>query len=187
MQLLYIAQQQTAGDDLIEGFRYSDTIIGGAGNDILRGGDGSDTYRFSSGFGNDLLQEAVRYISYDDNDIVIFDSTISRDNIRLSRGVGDDLVISFSNNSDQITIQNQFKLSLYFRWHDIETFQFSDGTSLDDAQVRSILINQATTSGNDSITGFAFAEIFNSSLGNDTLVGQGAGIHIFLLKYLVMI
>jgi Ca2+-binding RTX toxin-like protein len=175
VQLRYIAGQQTSGNDVIEGFWYDDTIIGGAGNDTLRGGDGSDTYNFSSGFGSDLLQESVRYISYDNNDVVSFDSTINRANMRLSRGGENDLIISFTNNSDRLTIKDQFLLSTYFRWHDIETFRFADGTTLDDAQIRTTLINQATTTGNDSITGFAFAETFNSSLGNDTLAGLGGG------------
>jgi Ca2+-binding RTX toxin-like protein len=47
-----------AGDDYIEGNVGNDTLIGGGGNDTLVGGAGTDTYKFSSGFGKDLIVDS---------------------------------------------------------------------------------------------------------------------------------
>ena len=64
-----------AGNDSLYGQGGDDTLTGGAGNDFLRGGDGNDTYRFSRGFGQDVVSDAGwSYAS--GNDVIEFDATI---------------------------------------------------------------------------------------------------------------
>ncbi|PCK84924.1 hypothetical protein CPT32_21625 [Rhizobium sophoriradicis] len=53
----YVADQQTAGDDIIWGTYGADTIQGGAGNDTLRGVGGNDTFVFKADFGKDTVTD----------------------------------------------------------------------------------------------------------------------------------
>jgi Ca2+-binding RTX toxin-like protein len=171
----YIQQKQTSGNDIIEGFWSNDTITGGAGNDTLRGQDGSDTYIFAAGFGQDVIEEEVRLITYEDADIISFGTGITAANTRLSRS-GNDLIITFTGSTDRLTIKGQFAHGAYFpSWTDIETIRFTDGTTWSDAQIRERLLAQARTSSNDIITGFFTADIIDGGAGNDTLRGLGGG------------
>ncbi|MEH6593054.1 MAG: calcium-binding protein, partial [Halioglobus sp.] len=44
-----------AGNDLIKGSQYVDTLLGGTGNDVLSGKGGDDVYLFSTGDGQDIV------------------------------------------------------------------------------------------------------------------------------------
>lgn len=46
-----------SGNNLLKGLGGADWISGGAGDDRLEGGDGIDTFVFSSGFGNDVIED----------------------------------------------------------------------------------------------------------------------------------
>ena len=46
-----------AGNDTLNGGADNDTLVGGLGNDSLTGGIGNDTFRFASGFGNDVITD----------------------------------------------------------------------------------------------------------------------------------
>jgi Ca2+-binding RTX toxin-like protein len=171
----YLAQAETSGNDTIEGFWSNDIIEGGAGDDILRGGDGSDTYRFAPGFGNDVIQESVTLVNYSNDDTVEFGTGIAAADTILSRN-GDDLIITFNSSSDRLTVQSQFAHAGAFSgWNDIETFRFADGTVWSDAQIRAKLLQQAKTSGNDTIVGFYTADVLDGGAGNDVLQGGGGG------------
>ncbi len=50
-----------AGDDILNGGAATHVLIGGAGNDTLDGGAGSDTYVFSSGFGQDIINQSDQH------------------------------------------------------------------------------------------------------------------------------
>jgi Ca2+-binding RTX toxin-like protein len=175
LRLLYIAQHQTAGNDTIDGFYTYDTIEGGAGNDLQRGGDGSDTYVFNTGFGQDTVAETVHYTTYNDADVLKFGAGILAADAVLSRN-GNDLTIGFANTSDRVTVTGQFShVSWFDGWQDIETVAFDDGTTWDMAYVRSRLITEAATSGNDTVTGFYGADTLDGGAGNDLLKGLGGG------------
>jgi Ca2+-binding RTX toxin-like protein len=171
----YLLQQTTAGNDVIEGFWSNDTLVGGAGNDILRGGDSNDTYVFNLGFGQDVIEEGVFIISYDDDDRIVFGDGLYSTGARLIRN-GDDLTIAFAGMSDTVTIKGQFtKLAWFSGWSDIETINFADGVSWTDPQIRVALIAQATTAGDDHILGFAEADVFDGGAGDDVIEGFGGG------------
>ncbi|MCH2548036.1 MAG: hypothetical protein MK052_10565, partial [Alphaproteobacteria bacterium] len=175
LRLNYLQQVSTSGADIIEGFWTDDAIEGGTSNDTLRGGDGSDTYSFSSGFGQDVIEEAVINVVYDDFDRVIFDSTIDKANVSLSRS-GDNLTLTFAGSSDTLTIIDQFHHSAWFDgWQDIESFTFSDSTAWTAVDIRQMLIDEASTSGNDTITGFWNPDVIEGGSGNDILRGEGGG------------
>jgi Ca2+-binding RTX toxin-like protein len=171
----YLLQQTTSGNDVIEGFWTNDTLVGGAGDDILRGGDSDDTYTFEQGFGHDVIEEGVYIISYDDDDQIIFGDGLYSTNARLTRD-GDNLIIGFAGMSDTVTIVGQFTKLAYFQgWSDIETINFADGVSWTDPQIRVALIAQSTSTGADHTSGFAEADVFYSSAGDDVIEGFGGG------------
>jgi len=171
----YLSRITTTGADTIEGFYSDDVIVGGAGNDALRGGDGSDRYLFEVGFGQDVIEEGVDNVAYPDNDMVEFGAGLSSTDAVLSRS-GDDLRISFTGLADQLTIAGQFSHGGWYPgFSDIELFQFDDGVTWTDLQVRELLISQSQTSGDDTITGFWTADVIDGGAGNDMLQGLGGG------------
>ena len=175
LRLHYIAQIQTTGDDVIEGFWTNDVIEGGLGDDLLKGGDGSDTYRFELGFGADEIQESVNNVSYADSDTVVFGTGLLSTDAVFTRN-GDDLTISFAGQTDSLLIRDQFLTMAYFSgWSDIESFSFGDGVTLTDADIRVRLLAAASTSGNDIIVGFSTADVFDGGAGNDVIHGLGGG------------
>jgi Ca2+-binding RTX toxin-like protein len=170
-----IQAQSTTGDDMITGTSGSDTLDGGLGNDTLEGGDGNDTYIFDAGFGQDVIKESVSNIMISDDDLAVFGSGLTSDKAILSRN-GDDLIVGFQGSTDQVTVKGQFSHGAWFPgWNDIETIQFADGVRWTDAQVRTMLIQQSETAGNDTVTGFWTADTLDGGAGSDTLIGLGGG------------
>lgn len=176
LRLHYLAQAQTAGDDLVIGFWTNDQIEGGAGDDVLKGGDGSDTYRFDLGFGVDEIREFVDNVSFEDDDGVIFGTGLLFTDAVFTR-TDDDLTISFAGMADHVTIVGQFEPQAFDDGaRDIETFTFGDNVVLTPADIREWLLAQASTTGADLITGFSsVADTIDGGAGNDTLRGLGGG------------
>ena len=155
--------------DLLEGSSANQTIIGGLGNDLLFGGNGSDDYVFNLGDGQDRIQDLG---TFDTDRLVLHDYTpgdllITRDGANLS-----DLVISFTGTSDQVTVVNMYSPTRFFR-DGIEQIVFDDGMIWDDDFILQTFLDQASTDGDDVITGFRDADILEGGLGNDTLFGFG--------------
>src|SRR5207244_12328426 len=100
----------TAGADTLYGGAGPDTFDGGAGNDTMYGYDGNDTYLFAPGSGQD--------------NVLDFDTTAGNvDTIQMAAGVaptgvavtrnGDDLVLSLTATTDQLTVQSFFTDSAF--------------------------------------------------------------------------
>ncbi|WP_199084622.1 calcium-binding protein [Bosea sp. ASV33] len=172
-----LTAQSTAGDDIVVGTSGSDMIDGGAGNDTLRGGDGSDTYLFSQGFGQDVIEESVTNSGIQDNDTIVFGAGISAADVRIARGPNlDDLVITFANSTDRITIKGQFESAAWYgSWKDIETIVFSDGSRWTSDTIREKLLADTRTSGNDIIHGFYTVDVLDGGAGDDELRGSTGG------------
>ncbi len=174
-----IDAQATSGDDTILGTNFTDTLAGGAGNDTLRGQGDSDTYQFGLGDGQDTIEEDVVNISWDDTDKVEFGTGIaSTDIIATTTGGSDDLILSISGTSDQITVKDHYKRTgsgSNGDYQKVEEFHFSDSTVvLADAWTADVMANQAT-SGDDTIYGFSWKETLAGGAGNDRLEGRGDG------------
>ncbi len=93
-----IADQATAGDDVITGSFQSETIAGGTGNDTLSGINGSDTFVFAVGDGVDHITDYNAA-----NDTLEF-TGISFADLTISQ-VGNDVLIEYGTN-DQLIIEN---------------------------------------------------------------------------------
>ncbi|WP_091753513.1 calcium-binding protein [Methylobacterium sp. ap11] len=117
-----------AGNDSLQGGWGDDTLEGGSGNDTLDGGygEGADTYRFSAGFGQDLVRVASSSYGHGygprDADVVAFDATIAAADVRLaSRGMhpADGIVLTIAGSTDSLEI---------IGFDDLDTISFADGT-----------------------------------------------------------
>ena len=151
-----------ADNDKIYGGEGDDTLQGGSGDDLLDGGDGANTYVFNPGWGDDTVESYNR--SGDAAvDILSFGPGTTPANLMVRR-VGSDLVLSHSNDTDEVRVRNHFARDNY----GISEVQFSDGTSWDRAALQ--LLSQAGTEGDDTLHG---------ADGNDTLTGLGGEDSIY--------
>ena len=130
-----------AGDDTIYGGDGADTLTGdsgkdvldgGSGDDVLQGGLGGDTYSVARGSGSDTLLDLDASVS--NTDIALFGPTITADQIWF-RQLGNDLEASIVGTADKLTISNWYAGSQYH----VEQFRTSDGKTLLDSQVQSLV------------------------------------------------
>lgn len=147
----------------------TDVFIGGAGNDLLIGGYIADSYRFSAGFGQDIVRDRGGNTSVVDE--LVFDGLASTA-FALSRS-GDDLLLQRSAvPGDQVKVEAYFALDAAWGGFSqrIERFVFSDAT-LVHADILARL-GQATE-GDDIITGTDGDDVINALGGNDVVRGEG--------------
>lgn len=113
------------GNDSLQGGQGNDLLIGDVGNDIISGDEGDDRYLFKLGDGVDTLNDN------DGNDIIVLDQIPASD-VTFSQD-GDDLIIAYGINGDQIRIAGQQqatkveKLELSDGYIDLSTLTFSSG------------------------------------------------------------
>ena len=166
-----LEQAETDGNDVIDGFNVADTIRGGKGDDSLNGQANSDTYLYARGDGNDTITE---WDSAGDDDRVVF-SDINVGEISLLR-VGNDLKLVIAESAagagdaGSIVLKNMLD-DVYARG--VDKLVFADGTIWTRATIRTKLLAQAATDGNDTIDGFNVADTIHGGKGDDSLNGQG--------------
>ena len=165
------------GDDILSGDYGEDVLTGGLGNDELHGGHHNDTYVFSAGDGQDVIDD---YSYSSDARVVGLKDKINFVNINFSdvhvKQVDNDLVITFSNSTDRVTVRNQFKEGTNWSTKDttfysrVEIFTFADGIerTIDDLLQESL----KGTDADDVINGFDTADTINAGLGDDNVDGQ---------------
>ena len=156
------------GNDIVHAAAGDDVIIGGRGNDFLQGGSGSDKYLFSAGSGHDVIDNNDKQAS--SVDVIEFDDSINRKQVRLLRA-GDDLLISIDRNKDSIQLKG------YFEGDDVslsavDEIRFSDGAVLTVEDIRSLSLD--ATQGADYIEGFSSDDAI-SALAGDDIVYAGNG------------
>ena len=144
------------GNDFISGDAGRQTIFGGTGNDNLNGGEGSDTYVYSRGDGNDTITD---YDFWRGADRLVFTDANVAD-IVASRAPGNDLVLTFAN-GETITLDRQLDED---RRHGIETFQFADGSTLSEAQMRNKMVADMKVTG--QVTGTENDETYFHTRGD---------------------
>ncbi len=173
-----LALASTPGNDIIQGFpNRPDVMDGGAGNDELHGQTGADTYVFGRGYGNDTIYDALDGIFQNVVDNIQFNNTVSSTDVAISRvshvvsgnGRVIDTVFSINGTTDKLTVAGRgfgFEGDVFTSITFAGDFGFWSGSSLG-----AHYLAQNSTSGNDSIIGFAANEVISTGLGNDTLDG----------------
>ncbi|NCC20839.1 MAG: type I secretion C-terminal target domain-containing protein [Alphaproteobacteria bacterium] len=169
LELQYILQHTTSGDDFVRGFAADDIFLASAGNDQIQGREGHDIYHWGVGAGNDIVLE------YWGDDTLVLDSLNAAD-INLERtgtSYGNptyrNLQITNLATSETFTVVDQFHDEAY----EIDNFVFADGAIWTDQELELQYILKNTTSGDDYVQGFGAGEIFPGSAGNDLLYGNG--------------
>lgn len=174
LRAMLLAGSQSAGDDLVHGFKTSDVLEGGLGNDTLHGGEGSDDYVFTRGDGADVIEDDG-YLSTDR--LVIHGYT--PDEVILARAApgSNHLLLTFVGTADQITVRDTLNGSAI---DTIELYVFDDGTVWNSADVLSMAdgtdpnaVTHEGTAGNDLLSGTSGDDVFAGRGGDDTIYSTG--------------
>ena len=170
------------GDDLLDGDLLNDPFAieggyitrfrGGPGNDTMYGSTAADSYYFDPGDGQDVVVDEPLFANglwrYSFSDDLTFGAGIASNAIS-ARPSGADLIVDVSA-TDRVTLKNWLTDAKYR----VDVFRFSDGSSMNEAQIADLLNVRQGTSGNDTLTGTdAGSERMYGKAGNDTLAGLG--------------
>jgi Ca2+-binding RTX toxin-like protein len=145
-------------------------VYGGRGNDTLTGNDQGNTYVFVNGDGQDRLDSPRPFFRSGTDDLMI-NGYASSDAVLSRAGTdGLDLRVTFTSGSDRIDISGQFGNGFI----GIDSIGFDDGTVWLMSDIKSRIMSQAATGGNDVITGFDDSDdIVRGGAGDDALAGAG--------------
>ncbi|MFK0207727.1 calcium-binding protein [Agrobacterium sp. NPDC090283] len=156
-----------SGDDTIYGLSGDDSLSGDGGNDIVFGGQGNDAYFYVQGSGSDTIVE----ISSEGDADSLTVSGLNFDDVEFTRQ-GEDLVITVpesatgAGDGGSILVTN----TLLDDDAGIESFVFQDWTYTK-TDIRSVLLSQLTTTGDDVIEGFHnTGDYLEGGAGNDAFV-----------------
>ena len=117
-----------AGDNILRGDDGDDVFRGGDGNDELIGGQGSDAYYFNAGDGMDTIDETGGLTGDAYADIIMLGEGITTTDVTLGReNNSTDLLIDFSNGTDQIRIKGWYGSDA----NRVESLEFAGGTVWD--------------------------------------------------------
>ncbi len=169
-----------AGDDTLNGGAGNDTLEGGAGNDLLSGSDGEDLYRFSSGFGADVIHDESG------RSHVSFDATVSRDDIYFDGGI-----LKVRGAADQIRLADNEGYQSNVRLYADVDVTFADGTTISASDLNSRLVASFShvptdgadglegTAGDDQLSASGGDDVINGYAGNDALNGEAGNDKIW--------
>lgn len=154
----------TAGDDIITGTAFSETISGGLGDDYIQGLNGDDTYLYAAGDGADIIKESGLFGS---DTLTISGYNSSAASIKRVPFTND-LLIDFGG-GDSILIING---ATNDGNDQIENFNFDDGpfTAQD---IRQLSYAEAVTTGAETIIGSNEIDTLTGGSGVDFVEGGG--------------
>src|SRR5207248_2128965 len=113
----------------------------------LNGDHQGNTYVFVKGDGQDRLNSPRLYLDPGTDDIIVNGYAASEAVLSRAGAGGVDLRIAFTTGTDRIDVTEQFGNGL----SGIDSIRFDDGTVWSTADIRTRVMAQAGTSGNDSI------------------------------------
>ncbi|MBB2791698.1 UNVERIFIED_ORG: Ca2+-binding RTX toxin-like protein [Rhizobium pisi] len=161
----------TDGNDTIEGTTDDDNITGGHGDDHLSGRTGSDVYVYSSGDGNDVLDDKGSDVG--GVDILRLTNINAADIVATREGFA--LTLRVISTNAVITIEQQY--SSQYDAYGFEKIEFADGSSWNRDALMELgrIPNIVGTSANDTLDGIWFNETISGGLGDDLLRGGAGG------------
>lgn len=171
-------------NNLVEG-NFSSFIDGLGGNDNLFADDQTDIFQYTRGDGFDIIEED----GFQEIDHLVLNGFTSSE-VVFERFTPDpfgqngrDLIIRPAGEpfdfSQGVLVRNGLNVDVRSRL--ISEFNFDDGASLTDADVRALVVAQETTDGDDDIRGFGGADTLEGGLGDDVLSG-GDGIDTYVFN-----
>ena len=172
-----------AVDETISGQNSAESFNAGRGNDIITGNRGNDVFIYRRGDGNDRFNE---YNFHDWDRVVLHEIdpsevTLQRNgnNVTLviaesAPGAGDGGEIYLYGGGDSYGSLTNYRESGF------ERIDFDDGTQWTPATLRSMVLEQVSTDGDDSISGFINGDTHTGGLGNDTISGnRGNDVYVY--------
>lgn len=178
-----VDSQASAGDDTIIGTTRADTIEAGLGNDSLVGDQGNDVYIYSSGDGDDTIDEA----SGNGDTLVI--QGIAQGDVIFSRASSveadpgfNDVLITFNGQAGSILIDDALNNSSSVAVDRIEfgTFGVANNPFLTANEVAQAVVDGESTAGDDTVNGTARLDTLDGGPGNDLLLGgNGNDIYVY--------
>nr|WP_295784969.1 putative Ig domain-containing protein [Rhodoferax sp.] len=187
------------GNDLLNGGDGADQLAGGAGDDTLTGGHGADRYKFSLGWGHDVVDDKqwaqkfgtplvldaypTQQISEDGTvDLIEFDATVSSADI-LATTDGADLRLTHKTTGDSILLQSYFGRAFgnpnVVDGRQTATIRFSDNTIWDQAYIDQVVRTVTGTDGDDYLTADSAGGKVDGLGGNDSLYGRENSDRLF--------
>jgi len=156
------------GNDYLAGQDADDTLIGGEGNDYLIGGAGSDTFIFGLGWGHDTLDnEAYGWKASSAQDLIVFDSSVSANDLRFDRN-DEGLMIIHQGTLDSILVRYTSADS-----GSVPGIRFADGTEITGEELLWRASSQTGSDGNDVMTLDPRYDRLLGLGGDDRLYGDG--------------
>ena len=155
------------GTDLIESNHGDDTLTGGKGDDTLKGAGGNDTYYYARGDGADIIDD-----DWNSNSDVLILTDVTSSEVNLLRD-GADITLVISESAPGVN--DGGLLALLRTVEDgssgIDRVEFSDGVAWSKADIRSRVLSDGATDGDDVIEGTNAADTVFGGLGNDVING----------------
>ena len=164
----------TAANDSLMGTSEDDVLSGFKGNDYLDGKDGADTYLFTLGDGDDTIADSSNDSSIDQ--LIFSGAGLTSEKAYTNRiGDSDDLVLSFSSNSNvrlgSVVLKSQ--LSSDLPGYGVESIKFSDGIIWTKAQLWNKYYLIAGLDTNDILIGTSDDDVIRGGQGRDYMEGKG--------------
>jgi Ca2+-binding RTX toxin-like protein len=153
------------GANSLYGNAGNDTLSGEGGNDYLEGGLGNDVYRFARGWGADSVNNFES--TGNGLDAIEFAADILPGDIKISRSFNN-LVLSLTGTNDKVTVSNYFGSDGTLTYA-VDEIRFANGVRWTVADIKAWALQ--STSGNDTLTGYASADTIHGDAGNDSLSG----------------
>lgn len=160
-----------SGADFLEGREGNDLLEGGTGHDTLSGAEGSDTYVFSSGDGQDQIDNLSATLNTSDVDTIRF-ANLTSGQVVLRRFSNDMYITNTVKQLDYVRVIDHF-LNDGNSAGAIDMITLADGASWNAATIRTMALKG--TNNSDSIVGFAGADTIRAANGDDTIeAGSGS-------------
>ncbi|WP_280514010.1 calcium-binding protein, partial [Stappia taiwanensis] len=170
----------TSASETLTGSDFAEAIDGRGGDDTLIGNSDGDTYIFGIGYGQDVIVDTQKRVSWvtregtlvkETDDTVRFREGVTIDNLIFTKD-GDDLVMSITDHPDTLRVKNQFASIA----RGIEWFEFDGGERLHISDVEERLAIVGGSRGDDVIEGALDSEnTLDGRQGDDELEGGRLG------------
>ena len=157
----------------INGDAAANVLSGGGGNDYLYGNGGADTYVFGRGQGSDTItnygyNETGSQASNADKVVL---TNLLRSEVRFTRQ-DNSLIMHIVDSNETLTVSYFFEADgASAQNYRIDTFQFSDGSTVDYAHINAAV--QQTGDGSDNVWGYETDDMITVGAGADNVHGAG--------------